>query len=149
MRVTSLTADERRTLPVALLLVLGIRVALWVLPSRLIVRYVRSIAADSPVRRPQSAGSDVIVWAVSAASRRVPRATCLTQALAALLLLRRHGMDAELCLGAARGADGGFRAHAWVEFGGRIVIGGANVGGFYRFPAMRTSQGTPTKTPFR
>lgn len=50
--------------------------------------------------------------------------TCLTQALAAQVLLERRGYPAQLHIGAVRGEQGQFQAHAWVESGGRIVIGG-------------------------
>jgi hypothetical protein len=62
---------------------------------------------------------------VTLASRCVPSATCLTQALAGQVLLSRHGHPASLRIGVARSAAGEFQAHAWVECHGRIVIGGA------------------------
>ena len=40
------------------------------------------------------------------------------------------GYPAELKLGAGRGTDGGFIAHAWVESEGRIVIGDFVIGDF-------------------
>ena len=63
-----------------------------------------------------------LAWAVTAASRRVPAATCLTQALALHLLCRRRGWPTQLQIGVAR-SDGAFRAHAWVEHDGKILIG--------------------------
>jgi transglutaminase superfamily protein len=70
-----------------------------------------------------------IGWAVQVASRFVPRATCLTQAIAAKRLLERNGFECELRLGVARTDDGLIRAHAWIERGEEIVVGG--------FPAER------------
>jgi hypothetical protein len=49
-------------------------------------------------------------------------ATCLTKALVLHALLRRGGTDSTIVVGAAR-IDGSFRAHAWVEVGGRTVLG--------------------------
>ena len=63
-----------------------------------------------------------IAWAVTAASR-ILRGECLPRACAAYRMLRHYGYPAELKLGAGRGMDGGFVAHAWVESEGRIVIG--------------------------
>ena len=63
-------------------------------------------------------------WAVTLASRYVPGATCLPQALAGELLLRRAGIAGELRIGVAKRNDGRLRAHAWVESGGAVVIGG-------------------------
>jgi hypothetical protein len=42
------------------------------------------------------------------------RAVCLPRALAAQAMLRRRGVGAQLCLGAARNAQG-LAAHAWIE----------------------------------
>jgi len=67
---------------------------------------------------------DAIARAVSRAARRVPRATCLTQAIAASMMLGRRGVPATIRFGAAREPRGRFIAHAWVECQGRIVIGG-------------------------
>jgi hypothetical protein len=64
-----------------------------------------------------------VVWSVEAASRRIPRATCLTQALAAATLLANNGHAAVLRVGVAKNDDGSLRAHAWVESDGRTVLG--------------------------
>jgi hypothetical protein len=61
---------------------------------------------------------------VASAARFVPRATCLTQAIAAHWLLRQGGFPAVLYLGVLRGPGAVFRAHAWVESDGRVLIGG-------------------------
>jgi hypothetical protein len=53
----------------------------------------------------------------------VPRATCLAQAIAARWLLPRTGNDVVVWIGvAAPGPD--FEAHAWVESGGDVILGG-------------------------
>lgn len=64
-----------------------------------------------------------VVWAVRAASARIPRATCLTQALAVRLMLQRRGLPALLRIGVARSAEKGVEGHAWIECQGRIIIG--------------------------
>ena len=64
-----------------------------------------------------------IAWAVIVASRYVPAATCLSQALAARILLEQHGYPARLCIGVARGERGQLEAHAWVESQGRVIVG--------------------------
>jgi hypothetical protein len=43
--------------------------------------------------------------------------TCLRQALLLWWQLRRHGLAPVICIGVSK--QGGFRAHAWVELGGR------------------------------
>ncbi len=69
-------------------------------------------------------------------SRRVARAVdvvgdvwpglgnCLVKAVAAVTLLRRHELPGSLCIGVARKAGGGLEAHAWVESGGEVLLGG-------------------------
>jgi hypothetical protein len=87
---------------------------------------------------------DRVVWAVRTATHLVPAGrTCLTEALTAQHLLRRHGGDALLRFGvsackvsdtrdpAGRVSDtlsdisqAPIAAHAWLEAAGRIIIGG-------------------------
>lgn len=65
-----------------------------------------------------------LAWAVRTASRRIPGASCLTQALSLQLLLRRYGVASNLRIGVARAAGReGYVAHAWVESGPRVLIG--------------------------
>ena len=50
-------------------------------------------------------------------------ALCLPRAMAVQAMLRRRGIASRFCLGAAR--DGQvLAAHAWVELGDEIIIGG-------------------------
>jgi Transglutaminase-like superfamily len=60
---------------------------------------------------------------VALASRYVPTATCLAQALAGQTLLAQQGEPAVLRIGVAKNEAGKLEAHAWVESQGRIVIG--------------------------
>jgi len=66
----------------------------------------------------------------------VPRASCLTQALAAAILLARHGYPATLRLGVAKNPDGSLRAHAWIESGGQTMLGGPETGEFAHLPPI-------------
>jgi hypothetical protein len=66
-----------------------------------------------------------LAWAVAAASRFAPDGSnCLIRALAAGRMLRHYGYDAALQIGVAKGSDGGLAAHAWLESGGQVIIGG-------------------------
>ena len=117
----SLPPTERglilRTLP----LVAAIRVALSVAPLRRVrqmtgacERLHFSIPSDLPVSR--------LEWAVRAASRRVPMASCLTQALALQFLLASSGRASEIHIGVRKDAKAGFQSHAWVECEGRMLL---------------------------
>jgi len=78
-----------------------------------------------------------VAWALGAAGRRLPGGTnCLAQALAGQALLRRSGRRAVLRIGVARQASGEFAAHAWVDCGGQIVVGGAERADFTALPPL-------------
>jgi hypothetical protein len=137
----ALAASERAVLLRALATVITVRAALWLLPSPTIVRSVSRLAAGPEPRRARDVPLDRLVWAIQAAARRVPGASCLTQAIAGLLLLRRHGYAARFCVGVARGAAGDVRAHAWLERDGKVVIGGGGgVQVFTRLPDLGAVQ---------
>ena len=82
-----------------------------------------------------------IAWAVRAASKGVPHATCLTQALAAQVLFVRHQYAVDLRIGVAKGEAGGLEAHAWLEHGGRVVVG--NVRDLKRYTLLSHSKKEP------
>jgi hypothetical protein len=109
----------------------SIRLALWLLPFRVVRAAVRRFAAPRRgfMNRPTV---DDVTSAVARAARVVPRATCLTQSLTASVLLGRHGYPTTLRLGVAREA-GRFDAHAWVECEGRVVVGDADL---HRYAAV-------------
>jgi hypothetical protein len=119
-----LTPTEQRLLAHATLTVAAIRIGLWVLPFRTLRRVlVRTAREACDVPEKKMASIEKVSWAVGMASRIVPRATCLTQALAAQVLLARQGCPATLTIGVAKSQQGQLEAHAWVEIQGRIVIG--------------------------
>jgi len=62
-----------------------------------------------------------IIWSVIIVSSYVPRATCLTQAITAQILLSRHNQPSKLKIGVMK--DEEFEAHAWLEIDDKIVLG--------------------------
>ena len=70
------------------------------------------------------AGQDIARMAAAAARYLPFRTNCLEQSLVLWWLLRRHGIAADLRIGARKEADR-FEAHAWVEFEGGVA-GGAS-----------------------
>lgn len=139
----ALAPAERMLLVRTYGLVWTVRSALWVAPFPLVRRVTNRWSRLRP--RPSSPSQtteqiEAVTQAVARASRFVPRATCLTQALATRILLARRGMASVVRYGAARGADGKFLAHAWVESAGRVVIGGVTSPNRYApFPAFDTA----------
>jgi hypothetical protein len=111
------------------------RVALSLLPFRTVHRFVGS-AVRRWHGRARRASSEQIVWAVRGVAARVPRASCLTQALAATLILARHGHAATLRVGVAKDPDGSLRAHAWLESEGAPILGEPAPGAFTPFPPV-------------
>jgi hypothetical protein len=66
-----------------------------------------------------------VAWAVRRAAKWAPGATCLTQALAAQIMLARKGYRTSIRIGVAPAVAGRFEAHAWLMSGERVVIGEA------------------------
>jgi len=128
---------DRRLLVTAALLQAAIRFGLSVLPYRKIRRLVDRLAR---VRRRHHAAASVsperIAWAVARAGRSVPGATCLTQALAAKVLLERRGHPARVRVGIGRAEGAPLLAHAWVECEGRILLGGTDLARYTPLAAL-------------
>jgi hypothetical protein len=114
-----LPARDRSLLARSFFLVGVARLTLWELPfsvaRRMLARRPRRSTAQAPIEK--------IGWAISVAKRFVPRGDCLPQALAAESLLMRDGYPVELRIGVVKRAHGRLEAHAWVESGGRLVVG--------------------------
>ena len=144
-KLLQLSSGERRLLAKTALWLSVIRLMLWVLPFR----SQRSLLARLEWPTARKPENDVlfperIAWAIELASRYIPQSTCLTQSLAAKILLHRAGYAAELHLGVGKDDDGQFQAHAWVESGERVLIGGRQL---EEFAPLCTLGGGKTRTP--
>lgn len=138
-RFLRLRPADRRVLLFALLAVWTVRLGLWLLPFRVLRDLLARLTRQQPATAEASPQVVVgrVVWGVCTAARYVPSATCLTQALAAKVLLVRHGQPATVRIGVARGAAGQLQAHAWVEAYGNVLIGGSesSLSGYTRLGA--------------
>jgi|HubBroStandDraft_1064217.scaffolds.fasta_scaffold03727_3 hypothetical protein len=117
-----LSSAERGLLLKAGMLIALYRVALWVVPWR-------RLAVSRPPANSSSAARfsvERLEWAVRTAQRAIPRATCLTQALALHHLLARAGYASSIHIGVAKNVSGAFDAHAWVEHGGVTLLSSAS-----------------------
>jgi len=135
-RFVALSPAERRMVVSAAGLLATVRVGLWVLPFRWVHGAVRAFG-----KRPRPLDEDGppvqrVVWAVGAAARLVPRATCLVRALAAQALLARRGYASELRLGVSGGPRRTFSAHAWIERDGQVLVGGPVDARYVPFPVL-------------
>ena len=84
---------------------------------------------EDPQDPPQATHADPdmerMIWAVDVVGRRLfPQNPCLTQAVVVQRLLRRRGIPAELRIGVRKEQGATLEAHAWVEHGGEVVMGG-------------------------
>ena len=110
-----------RTVVEAWALLWTCRVGLWFAPFPRVLRGTRFCAERLRSRRPIDAAG-----AVEAVRRALPltlRASCLTQALAGWIMLTRHGTESRIRIGVASPGQQGFKAHAWLESGGRVILG--------------------------
>jgi hypothetical protein len=121
VRFFRLRRDERTLFVRALALVALVRAGLWLLPFRRLESLLKRW--EKPSVRRGAPPAERIAWAVQAASRYVPRSTCLVQALAGGLLCRRAGFTVDVHIGVARGPAAGLDAHAWLASDGRVLLG--------------------------
>jgi hypothetical protein len=112
-----LTVQQRKLRFEALLLLWCVRLALWLLPYRVVKRLFRRPVTASPQR-----GLESIVSSLRAATRFVPKATCLVQAIAGHYLLAKYGYISTFHIGVAREGDR-FKAHAWLCHNGEVLLG--------------------------
>ena len=97
------------------------------LPFRRIAVWLGTPGAETPVTVPDQEIllAKEIGWSVGAVARRVPwDSRCLAQALAAMAMLRRRGLEGTVNFGAGRKDSADFDAHAWLRLGAFMVTGG-------------------------
>lgn len=125
-RLRRLSGGERRLLLHSSLLLSLASVAVAVLPFRIAIRF------GSVPLGGGSGSVDECVWAVEAASRRLPwRTACIEKGLVVQRLLRSGGIDALLHYGARHHPQTDkLEAHVWVTVAGRAVIGGTEASDF-------------------
>lgn len=121
----SLDREERCLLLRTFVLVACLRGALNLSSFVKLKNYLARRAARHSI--PKSMSVAQLVWSVRTAAAYIPRATCLTQVLAAKYQLERSGRPGLIHIGVAKD-NGQFLAHAWLECEGEIVIGGGGDG---------------------
>lgn len=130
-----LTRHDQALVFRATFLVSLVRISLCLLPYRRVRRTLANPSVASGARVHYSR----IAWGVSAVSRYIPGASCLTQALAAEYLLRSYGYDPELHIGVAKNESRHLEAHAWIDVEGRTILGSA---GADRYTPLRARGGS-------
>ncbi|SRR5579883_1346873 len=138
-----LSGGDRQLLAIAYFLLGGMRLGLWLLPFRSLLKLQKKMSEPgflllTPTKN--QVDPDKIVWAINLATRYMPGgAKCLARALTAQVLMNRQGHTSELRIGVAKGEGGKLEAHAWVEYQGRVAIG--NLKDLYRFIQLPSLEG--------
>ena len=120
----SLPFGRKKLLAQSLLLIWLIRIGLWTFSFERLNKWLFSCDSEMSNGKTENWNEiEIISDAVRSSSRYVPRASCLTQAFAVAILLRRRGQHSQLKIGVNKDANEKFTAHAWIEINGQIIIG--------------------------
>ena len=104
----------------SLILIIFIRISLTILPFSK-VKKISKIFSRSNNDQINNKSIEDIIWSIDVVSIYIPRATCLTQAITAQILLYRYNHPSKLKIGVMKKND--FEAHAWLEINNEIVLG--------------------------
>lgn len=144
-RLTEMSWADRFALVRMAVLLMAMRVLLWIVPFR----WIRHVLERS-IRTTPCVASDVArayvertAWAARVIGRRLlGDKPCLTQALVVRWLLGRRGLAADLRIGVTK-QEGRLMAHAWIEYEGRIIVGGwRSPFAYASLQPLQPSQGT-------
>lgn len=123
-RFLQLSQAERGLLIEAAVVLGMIRLGLWVLPlGRVRTAIAHAVRRAVSTAAPAASSPEQAGWAVTAASRYIPAATCLVRALAVQAILQRRGYRPDVRIGLARGSRERVEGHAWVEHEGAVIFG--------------------------
>ena len=111
------------------------RVAVTLLPFRVIARTLglRPVGVSPRTDIPCPDAARRVGWAIHTAAANLPwGSTCLVQALAGSMLLRRSGIESTLSFGVAKDgrAPNDLLAHAWLRCGEAVLTGEAEAARF-------------------
>ena len=104
----------------SLILIIFIRLSLTLLSFSKVKKISKRFSRSNNDQKNNITIEDII-WSIKVVSNYVPRATCLTQAITAQILLSRHNYSSNLKIGVMKKDD--FEAHAWLEIDDKIVLG--------------------------
>lgn len=141
-KLLALSAEEWKYLLWAYLLILGLDIGLRCVGFYRIFQWVNRKGTVRPKKPlvPMEKEEVGKIWHLVDTARRSHfcRAQCLHRSLVVYWLLRGRGVGVDLCIGVQKEA-GEFRAHAWVEYQGQIVVEPVYVQEVYA-PLMRSKQ---------
>lgn len=115
----------------------AVRVALHLVAIERLRAWAGRVApGTSPVEKSAGKSVERIAWAVGAASRLLPRTSCLASAFALQRVLSKEGHESDLHIGVAKQGEK-FSAHAWLACEGRILVGEVEHGRFTQLVAWK------------
>jgi hypothetical protein len=125
-RLFSLSFSELRLLAESVIALAFVRLGLSLLRFQTLRRLLGKVSATGMQEAPPERRLiRKVVWSVNVISAYLPFfRNCLNRALATQVLLGRRGQQVNLRIGVKRDPEGEFKAHAWIESEGRIVLGG-------------------------
>jgi hypothetical protein len=129
-----LPRDERALFVDSLFLMLGVRIGLRLFPFNRILRWLNQSRRPQISTEPDFRSVKRVVRFVDKAGNRM-NATCLERAVAVQYLLVRGGHPAVLRIGVQPPKGGRLLAHAWIEYYGKVIIGGKTAN-FARYRAL-------------
>ena len=116
-----LSSQDKLIAMESLFWVTRIRILIWIFPFAIVQKKVQNTATNYPSTNHTVAMSRIRIMIV-AASKYVPRATCLVQALAGYILFSKYGYVTSIKIGVLT-ENGEFEAHAWLEQDNNVVLG--------------------------
>lgn len=132
---------EQRLWLTAYVLLLVVRMGLWLLPFPRLQTWLAYFSAAHVRHKLKPHYGNRMLHALAVLSAYVPRATCLTQALAARTWLERRGYSTRMQIGVIKDDAGRLQAHAWLECGGNIVIGDSgDLSRYTLLPALESTR---------
>jgi hypothetical protein len=106
----------------------AVRAALLIISFKHISRYLgQQLPAESAAlpNAPTTAAGRQVGWAVAIMARHTPwESACLAQSIAGKFMLKRRGVSSRLSLGMKKDAAGQLTAHAWLQEGNEVLLGG-------------------------
>jgi len=122
-----LKSREKYLLIKTLMLLWIVRIMLFILPFSVIQKIMDKFTVVSDdSNRSHKISMEKLTGAVNVMSRYTFKATCLTKALAAQILLAGYHYPSNIKIGVSKD-EGEFEAHAWLEANDEIILGESEI----------------------
>jgi hypothetical protein len=121
-RFCKLSRPEKSAFLSAVLAMPVVRLALLVISMRRVLEMLSRLGRRWPIRLGHTIPVARAAKRIAQAKHFCPGSTCLSEAIAGHFVMSRLGLESEIRIGVAK-TEGQFKAHAWLECKGGIVIG--------------------------